>query len=185
MNLLFRGGLLITSVFVVACQTIPTKTKTNINAIYGIPVVTVNFHQAYEPKSKTYHSVEQIREVVAKRMANRFKERGVTIVANGGDVNLFVQLDYVRNFSGQATPWGSDSITRPSYGWVVKAEKSGNLVFEDDKALGPLGANIFENLKTSVTMDLDNDNDTERDYLMKISDSLVERVINLHQQFIN
>jgi hypothetical protein len=168
-------------VVLTGCSSAPTKERVNAIEGHRYNLSSVDLHLAQSQEVGGYPSESELEAMFEKKIENALHEAGL-LAEEGAEaaVPIKITIDYRRKFAGEATPFPSESVVAPVYGYTIEVEEAGgdSRVIAEKKGL-TLNRGFLGNLKTVATAGTGNDAEDEKNDMDAISRGIANHLASL------
>jgi len=119
-------------------------------------------------------------EMFSRKISQDLEERGMLAFGRQAEsVELSIAIDYQRHFSGEDTPFPSNSVVRPIVGYTITASRDGSVLDVIKRSGLTTSHGFLGNLKTVATMGLGNDAASEEVDVRIIASGMVDFLVRI------
>jgi hypothetical protein len=94
-------------------------------------------------------------------------------------VEAVISIDYQRRFTGDATPFPSESLVAPFFGYAIQLSNNGELIGTIAEPDLTLSQGFWGNLKTVATMGAGGSPKDEKQHIAAVSNTLTEALVEV------
>ncbi|UAA40029.1 hypothetical protein KIH87_06680 [Paraneptunicella aestuarii] len=168
----------ISTLIITGCGSTPSAPIFKTTNQFKIDNIHFKLSQLVTPEIE-YHTEEEMKKIIIPQIEDRL-QRANLLTNDESANNLFIFLDYQRRFVGDASPFPSDSLSTPFFGYTIEIREGNKVISTISRNRLIYKAGFTFNLKI-VSGSLREKSD-ELTFLNALADKIIDEIKNIRLQ---